>query len=106
MVLILPLLIVGCTQSPLTDAQLQGEAQQAVDRALGTQASFSLMEAVATHHIACGHASARSPVGSPIERDFVYRGRELILDGSQDFDQAAVECDRAAGEGSAAPLGS
>ena len=82
----------GCSSAPTTDAQLAGQAQQAVDRRLGGQATFSLMETRIGEQISCGHATLSSG-----ERDFVYQRGRLILDDDPDFDQAAVDCDTAAG---------
>lgn len=97
------LILAACSHHPRTDRELQGEAQQAVDRKLGIQATFSLMESIAAQNIACGHASApEAPGGGAVDRDFVYRDRRVILDDDPDFDQAAVACDVAAGGGSTA----
>jgi hypothetical protein len=88
----------ACSSAPTTDAQLAGQARQAVDRKLGGQATFSLMETRVGQQISCGHATLNSG-----ERDFVYQRGRLILDDDPDFDQAAIDCDAAAGASDVAP---
>jgi uncharacterized protein YgbK (DUF1537 family) len=84
----------ACSSTPKTDAQLAGTAQEAVDRKLGAQATFSLMETGIAQQVSCGHATT-----STGERDFVYQRGRLIMDDDPDFDQAAIDCDTAAGGG-------
>jgi hypothetical protein len=97
------LLLAACAGHPQTDQELQGEAQHAVDDKLETQASFTVMEAVAAQRIACGHASAPDAPGrGKVEQDFVYLHGRLIMDDDPDFDQAAMECDIAASGGNSA----
>jgi hypothetical protein len=97
------MVLAACSQAPRTDAELTAKAQQAVDRELDAQATFSLMESVAAQNIACGHASVSGAGGRSVrEQDFVYRGGKLIMDDDPDFDTAAVQCDVAAGGGSIA----
>ena len=84
----------ACSRPPRTDEQLTGRAEQAVDRKLGIQAQFSLVEATVSQQIACGHASVQA-----VSRDWVYRDGKVILDDDPDFDDAAVQCDAAIGEG-------
>ncbi len=81
----------ACQGKPRTDEELTSRAQEAVDRNLGVQAQFSLMEATVAQQIACGHAAA--PGKS--EQDFVYRDGRVILDNDIDFDAAAAKCDEA-----------
>ncbi len=90
-------LLGACAQQPRTDRELTARAQEAVDRTLGAQAQFSLMEAVVAQQIACGHAVAAGKPG----QDFVYRDGKVILDNDPDFDAAAIACDAAVGGGSA-----
>ena len=59
----------ACSRPPRTDEQLTGRAEQAVDRKLGIQAQFSLVEATVSQQIACGHAT-------------VPRRHSLIVSGS------------------------
>ena len=93
-------LIGGCSGAPRTDQQLTARAQQAVDRSLGVQATFSLMEASVAQQIACGHAVAANSGASG--QDFVYRDGKVILDNDPDFDAAAVQCDDAVSGGNVA----
>jgi hypothetical protein len=84
----------------MTDQELQGEAQHAVDDKLETQAAFALMKSTAAHQIACGHAfAADAPNRSKVDQDFVYLHGRLIMDDDPDFDQAAMECDVASSGG-------
>jgi len=87
------MLLAGCSGQPRTDEELTSQAQEAVDRKLGVQAQFSLMEATVAQQIACGHAAAAGQAG----QDFVYRDGRVILDNDIDFDDAAVQCDAAIG---------
>lgn len=86
----------ACSGQPRTDEELTGRAQQAVDRKLGIQARFSIVEATVSQQLACGHASAET-----VSRDWVYRDGKVILDDDPDFDDAAVQCDAAIGGGDA-----
>ena len=86
------LLLGACARQPQTDQELVSRAQEAVDRKLGAQAQFSMMEASVEQHIACGHATANGT-----GQDFVYRDDRLILDTNVDFDHAAIQCDEAIG---------
>jgi hypothetical protein len=97
--------LAGCTNHPKTDAELQGEAENAVDQKLNTQATFSLLESVASQDIACGHVSAaEAPGRGQVDQDFVYLHDRLIMDDDPDFDQAAMKCDIAAGGGNSSDL--
>jgi hypothetical protein len=97
--------LAGCANHPKTDAELQGEAENAVDQKLNTQATFSLMEAVASQDIACGHVSAtEAPGRGHVDQDFVYLQGRLIMDDDPDFDQAAMKCDVAAGGGNSSDV--
>jgi hypothetical protein len=87
------LLLGACTREPRTDQELTARAQQAVDRKLGVQAQFSLMESAVAQHIACGHALPANATGGG--QDFVYRDGRVILDNDPDFDAAAIQCDDA-----------
>ena len=99
------LALTACAKRPTTDGDLQSETQRAVDRKLGAQATFSLMESIAKQNIACGHESAPTGAGgSMVEQDFVYQNGRLIMDDDPAFDQAAIECDVAASGGSAASV--
>ena len=90
----------ACARLPMTDQELQGDAQHAVDDKLETQAAFTLMESVVAQHIACGHAfAADAPNRGRVDQDFVYLHGRLIMDDDLDFDQAAMECDVAASGG-------
>jgi hypothetical protein len=80
----------ACQGAPDTNEKLTARALQAVDRKLGVQAQFSLVETTVSRQIACGHASADS-----VSRDWVYDGARVILDDDPDFDAAALECDEA-----------
>jgi len=93
-------LLGGCSRAPRTDAELTARAQEAVDRKLGVQAQFSLMEANVANKIACGHAVAANSGGGG--QDFVYRDNRVILDNDPDFDAAAIQCDDAVDGGNAA----
>jgi hypothetical protein len=94
------MLLAACARHPMTDQELQGKAQHAVDDKLETQAAFTLMESVAAQHIACGHAfAADAPNRGKVDQDFVYLHGRLIMDDDPDFDQAAMECDVAASGG-------
>jgi hypothetical protein len=81
----------GCTNQPRTDQELIASAQETVNRKLGVQGTYSLMEAVVAKRIACGHVASPGNSG----QDFVYRNDKLILDNDPDFDSAAIECDAA-----------
>jgi len=97
--------LVGCSRHPQTDQDLQGEAENAVDRKLDAQGTFSLMEAFASQQIACGHVfAADAPNLGKVDRDFVYLHKRLIMDDDADFDQAATECDIAASGGNSADI--
>lgn len=97
------LLVVACLHEPTTDTELAGEAQQAVDKKLDAQGTFSLMEAVLSQHIACGHVTATNVPGrGNVDQDFVYQNSRLIMDDDPDFDSAAIACDLAAGGGNSA----
>jgi len=84
----------ACTGQARTDEELTGQAEQAVDRKLGIQAQFSLVEATVSQQIVCGHAAAGT-----VSRDWVYRDGTVFLDDDPDFDDAAVQCDAAIGGG-------
>ena len=99
------LLLTSCASHPKTDADLQGEAENAVDQKLDTQGTFTLMEAVAAQQIACGHVSAPDVPGrGKVDQDFVYLRGRLIMDDDPDFDQAAMECDVAASGGNSSAI--
>ena len=90
----------ACARHPMTDQELQGKAQHAVDDKLDTQAAFTLMEATAAQQIACGHAFASDALNrGKVDQDFVYLHGRLIMDDDPDFDQAAMECDVASSGG-------
>jgi hypothetical protein len=93
-------LLCACSRTPQTDADLQGEAENAVDQKIDTQGAFTLMESVVAQQIACGHVSApEAPNLGKVDQDFVYLHGRLIMDDEPDFDQAAMECDVAASGG-------
>jgi len=95
--------LAACSQTPKTDAELAGAAQSAVDKKLDTQGTFSLMEAVLSQNIACGHVvAADAPGRGNVEQDFVFQNDRLIMDDDPDFDSAAIACDLAAGGGNSA----
>jgi hypothetical protein len=97
MPLVLLAFLGACSNQPQTDAELTAQAQRAVDRKLSAQATFSEMEATVARQIACGHASvAGSASRAPLNQDFVYRDKRLIMDDDPDFDGAAIQCDLAA----------
>jgi len=88
------LLLASCAQHPQTDEGLKGEAENAVDRKLDTEGTFTLMESRAAQQIACGHVfAAEAPGRGKVDQDFVYLHGRLIMDDDPDFDQAAMECD-------------
>jgi hypothetical protein len=89
--------LVGCSMAPQTDEQLAGQAQEAANRKLGAQATYSEMEAAIVLHIACGHAHAAGPSGTTIDKDFVYRDGKLLMEDDNGFDAAAAQCDAAVG---------
>jgi len=92
--------IAACTHQPRTDEELAGEAQHAVDDHFDVQGKFSLMEAVASRNIACGHVAATEVPGhGDVDQDFVYRDGRLIMDDDPDYDSAAIACDLATGGG-------
>jgi hypothetical protein len=98
-------MLASCASHPKTDAELQGEAENAVDQKLDTQGTFSLMEAVAAQQIACGHVlAADAPNRGKVDQDFVYLHGRLIMDDDPDFDQAAMECDVAASGGNSSAV--
>ena len=100
------LLLAACARHPMTDQELQGEAQHAVDDKLETQAAFTSIESTAAQQIACGHAFATdAPNRGRVDQDFVYLHGRLIMDDDPDFDQAAMECDVAASGGNAMAVG-
>jgi hypothetical protein len=89
----------GCSSPPRTDEEVIARAQEAVDRKLSAQATFSLMESAVTRQIACGHASVAGAAGKPtLDQDFVYRDGNLIMETDANFDAAAVQCDAAVGD--------
>ena len=90
----------------MTDQELQGAAQHAVDDKLETQAAFTLMESTAAQQIACGHAfTADAPNRGRVDQDFVYLHGRLIMDDDPSYDQAAMECDVAASGGNSMTVG-
>jgi hypothetical protein len=91
----------GCSRQPRTDEELAADAQRAVNRELGDQARYSLMESSIAQGIACGQATG-SRIGA---RDFVYRDGKVILDDNPAFDAAAVQCDAAIGSEDEGPGG-
>lgn len=86
--------VAACQSEPRTDADLMAAAHLAVDRKLDRQATFSMEESAVAEQIMCGHADYE---GNPVGRDFVYRDGKVILDSDPAFDQAASQCERAAG---------
>jgi len=99
------LYLAACAQHPQTDDGLRGEAENAVDRKLDTEGTFTLMESVAAQQIACGHVfAAEAPGRGRVDQDFVYLHGRLIMDDDPDYDQAATECDVAASGGNSSAV--
>jgi hypothetical protein len=97
-------LAIGCSRAPATDHQLRRQAERAVDDELDAQGRFSLMEAVASLKIACGHVTAADVPGhGEVDQDFVYREGHLVMDTDHGYEAARSACDRAAGGDKWAP---
>ena len=96
----------ACSGAPRSDHDLTRQAERAVDDKLDVQGRFSLMEAVASQNIACGHVMASDTPGrSAVDQDFVYKDGRPIMDNDPDYEAAAIACDRATGDRNSAIVG-